>query len=482
MKQSAPVENTFCSGASYLAATLRSDFLGQQASIRIRDQDQGGRLTWKGLGRSIMARSTGKSAKDTDTLDTFARGRQLQGSAIRSQRPWARAPRLAAAAALALFLLPLGACAGFFIKPAATNPTDPTNPTNPVAPTPTNTGDYAYVANSSAGITSLSEYNVGAGSLASVGTINLGYIPVALAVAPTNTFLYVASAPGSANPGIYLYNIATGGALSVANSGTALATDQVASMAVSPDGNWLFTVNSSGITMNEYQVTTGTGLLTLKATITLPGTDCLLSVATPTSQTCSVAVSPSEEYVVASLGTAGDAVFSYTSAAGITGSNFNTIASGYSTTNPTGDFSVVLDSNNFAYIAQTNSLVVYQINSTITEEGTLGYAAGTTPRSVSLNKSGNTLFTANEGTGTISSFGISGNGALAAVAGSPFTGPANVSALGVDNSGLYLVAVGYDASAGVRLYSVSSTGVLKQVAMAAAGTNPVLPALVAMTH
>ena len=131
--------------------------------------------------------------------------------------------RLAGLAAALTLLLPLSGCTGFFVSPTTT--TTSTNPTNPTTPTPTNTGDYAYVANSSAGSTSLSEYNVSAGSLTSVGTVSLGYVPVALAVAPSNSFLYAASAPGSTSPGVFLYSIATGGTLTVANGGNVLYPD-----------------------------------------------------------------------------------------------------------------------------------------------------------------------------------------------------------------------------------------------------------------
>ena len=395
-----------------------------------------------------------------------------QASQQRARLP-SRSARCVAPALSLLSTLLLSGCAGFFVSPTSTTTTPSTTPT------PSNSGDYAYTANSSAGSTSLSEYNVSGGSLTSVGTVNLGYVPVALAVAPSNQFLYAASAPGSTTPGVYVYSIALGGALTVANGGNVPATDTVAALAISPDGNWLFTVNSSGFTMNEYSVNTTTGQLTLRSTLSLPGVSCTLG-GTPVSQNCSVAVSPSGQYVVAALGTAGDAVFNYSSAAGITGSN-GTIASGFSTTNFTGDFSVVLDANNYAYIARTDSVGIYAIGSTVTDEGTLNYTPGLVPRGITLNKTYNYLFTANEGPGTISALSIGANGALKTV-GSPVIGPANVSALGVDNTGLYMVAVGYDASAGVRLYSLSSSGVLAQVAAQASGTNTVLPALVAMTH
>ncbi len=405
-------------------------------------------------------------------------GRANSGASVREALLTQGGLRMFAALGLLAALAPLTACKGFFVPPTSTG----TSGTGTGFSGSTTT-DYAYVANSSAGTTSLAAYNVGSGALTSVGTVSLGFIPVALAVAPSDSFLYVASTPGYTSPGIYLYTIGSTGALTAANSGKALATDAVAAMAISPDGNWLYTVNIDGLTMAEYAVDTTTGLLTLQGEITLPGSTCNLTTATPVSQSCSVAVAPSGDYVVASLNVSGDAVFSYSSSGGVTGSSYRTIGSGYSTANPTGDFSVALDANNYAYIAQTNSVSVYGIGSTtIDTEGTTDYGTGLTPRGVALSQSGGYVYTANEAAGTISGFGIGGSGALTAVSGSPFAGPANVSALGFDKSGGYAVAVGYDASAGVRLYSVSSAGVLTQVAATGSGTSEAYPALVAMTH
>jgi hypothetical protein len=52
----------------------------------------------------------------------------------------------------------------------------------------------------------------------------------------------------------------------------------------------------------------------------------------------------------------------------------------------------------------------------------------------------------------------------------------------VDNTGSYLVAVGYDATAGVQLFSISTTGVLASLKSAATSTATQYPVLVAMTH
>ncbi|MGI4828925.1 MAG: lactonase family protein [Janthinobacterium lividum] len=377
---------------------------------------------------------------------------------------------------MAAIFLPLSGCANFFVNPGTTTSGTSTSTT-------TNSGDFVYVANSVAGTTYLSEYSIGSSVLNSLGSFSLGFIPVALAVAPSNGFLYVASAPGATSPGVYGYKISSTGQLTALSS-SALATATVGAMAISPDGNWLYTVNVDGLTMMQYQVNTSTGALTSDGATTLPGTECALSAATPVTQSCSVTVSPSGAFLVASLGISGDVVYPYTSSGGISGTGAQEISSGYSVSNPTGDFSVALDANNYAYIARTSTLAVYGIGtSSIVAEGTLTPPVGSIPRSVTLSKSYNFVYTANEGTSTIAGYGISGNGALMAISGSPFTAPADVTALAADNTGNYMVAVGYDATSGVRLYSISSTtGALTPVAQAGSGTNTDYPALVAVTH
>jgi 6-phosphogluconolactonase (cycloisomerase 2 family) len=161
------------------------------------------------------------------------------------------------------------------------------------------------------------------------------------------------------------------------------------------------------------------------------------------------------------------------------------IPSGTTTANPTGDYSVALDDNNYAYIARTNALAVYSINSSTlaySQQDSKSYTSGMVPRSVVLSSSGGYVYTANEGAGTISAFAIGTSGALTEETGSPYAGPTNVSALGVDNSGNYLVAAGYDSSAGVQLFSIGAGGALTHVDSVGSGTSTTDPTVLALTH
>jgi 6-phosphogluconolactonase (cycloisomerase 2 family) len=348
------------------------------------------------------------------------------------------------------------------------------------------TSDWVYISNASAGSSNVSEYDIGNGSLAAItgSPFNMNFVPVAMSVSPNNAFLYAATQTTANNPGIYLFSInSTTGALSVANGGNVLISSLVSSMDISPDGNFLFVIDALGTSLTEYQIASGTGLLSLAATLAIPPTTCV-AVGSPVVQSCSVKVAPSGQFVVAALGTAGDIIYPYSSASGITNTSGTTISSGSSTNNPTGDYSVALDKNNFAYIARTAALAVYSLDASgnPTLKSTQTFDAGNVARSVALSASYSYVYTANIGTSNISGYGINTTGSLAAISGSPFPGPTNVSAIGADKSGKYMVAAGYDGSSGVQLFSIGTTGALTLVTSAGSGTSLNSPAILALSH
>ena len=350
------------------------------------------------------------------------------------------------------------------------------------------TSDWVYVSNASAGSTRISAYDIGNGSLAAISgsPYNIGFAPVAMSVSPSNAFLYVATLPNATNPGIYMFAInSSTGALSTANGGNALISTQVSSMDISPDGNFLFVVDVLGTSLTEYQINSTTGLLALGTTLPLPPTTCVLA-GTPVTQSCTVKVAPSGQFVVASLGSAGTIIYPYTSSSGITSSSPMLIGSGSTSSNPTGDYSVTLDKNNFIYIARTSTLAVYQITDAAgdaTLRSTFSYSStATTPRSVVLSEDQNYVYTANQGTGNISAFSIGTSGALTQLSGSPVTGPANSAAIGTDKSGKYMVAVGYNGSSGLQLFTVGTTGALTLSTSAGTGTSTDIPAVLALSH
>ena len=348
------------------------------------------------------------------------------------------------------------------------------------------TSDWVYVSNAAVNATSISAYDIGNGSLAAISgsPYNIGFSPVAMVVSPNNAFLYAATPPSAGTPGIYMFSINSSGQLSSANGGNALITAQISTMDISPDGNFLFTVDAAGTALTEYSINSS-GLLALAISLPVPPTLCALT-GSPISQTCTVKVAPSGQFVVASLGSAGTIIYPYNSTQGISSTSPMLIGSGSTTTNPTGDYSVTLDKNNFIYIARTAALAVYQITDAsgdAVQTSNFSFSGTVTPRSVVLSFGQGYVYTANQGAGNISGFGIGTSGTLTQISSSPFTAPASVSAIGTDKSGSYMVAVGYNGSSGLQLFTVGTTGALTLTTSAGTGTSTsTVPAILALSH
>ncbi len=393
---------------------------------------------------------------------------------------WRAARRIAARGCAAIGLsaiLLLAGCHNFFVCQKASCPSGGGGST---------TSDWVYVSNASASANDIAAYDIGNGSLAAISgsPFPIGFAPVAMVVSPSNAFLYAATPAGVTNPGIYMWTInSSTGAITVANGGNALITTEVSSMDISPDGNYLFVVDVAATALTEYSIN-ASGLLALANSLPLPPTLCPLA-GTPVTQTCTVKVAPSGQFVVASLGSAGTAIYPYTSTQGITSASPALIGSGSTSTNPTGDYSVTLDKNNYVFIARTAALAVYQITDAAgdaTLQSTATFSSTATPRSVTLSNNEGYVYTANEGSGNISGFTIGGTGQLSSITGSPFAGPASVSAIGADKSGSYMVAVGYNGTSGIQLFTVGSTGALTLTTSAGTGTSTSFPAVLALSH
>jgi 6-phosphogluconolactonase (cycloisomerase 2 family) len=378
-------------------------------------------------------------------------------------------------------------CAGFFVCQKASCPSTGTITAN-------NSGDYAYVSNSLSGSSYIDQLGISSSGLAPVANpLNVGFTPVAMNVSPANTYLYVASSGGASSPGVYLYSIGSGGVLSAANGGSRIIADQnIAAMTISPDGNFLFTVdtitvsNVTSVVLYEYNLNTSTGLVQNTSpygTFATNGASCTLA-GTPLSQVCSVTVSPSGDLVAVALsggGTSGVETYSYSSGSGI-GNGGSAVGGVPPLSSASGDFSLAFDANDYLYVASTAALTSYDTLTTTPYNtvNTQSFVSGVTPRSVILAKSYGYVYTADEGNSTISEF--SQTTGTMTLLGSP-PGPTNVSALGADNSGLYVVAAGYNSSSGIQLFSIGSAGALTQTGTeVGSGTSTSVPTVLAMTH
>lgn len=371
---------------------------------------------------------------------------------------------MAAALAMGLTTMLTG-CGNFFVcQGKASCPTG----TTPAG----NTGDYAYVSNSTAGQTFINGYVLSAGTLAptTTATFNVGFIPTALVVSKQNTFLYVASA----SSGIFVYAIGTGGVLTIPSTSTPVANGFVNAMDISPDGNNLFTVDATGTSLSQFTINTSTGALTPVLTFQLPVNGNIVN--TCTALPCGVKVSPSGLYVAVALGLSGDAIYQ------LNGSTVNPVPILIPLPAAVGDFAVTIDSTNHAYFARTLGVAAFTlVGGTATSVTGSPFATPAGPRSIVLDSSGKYVYDANFSGATISSF-TTASGVLTPFSPATVAAPTSVSALAVDNSGKYLLAVGYNTTSGLQIFAIGTTGVLTSVATAGTGAALGVPALIAVTH
>ena len=332
-------------------------------------------------------------------------------------------------------------------------------------------GDYAYISNSTTGSTYINGFDISSGALtAATGSpYSLGFVPIAMAVDPSNdSFLYISSGTN-----IYGYSIGTGGALTILNSGTTLQAENCAQLAISPDGQWLFSLNSNDLTIEEYKIAS-TGLLSYVANYQITNSYSGAIAA------AGIQVAPSGAYFAVALGTAGTEIFSFNTSTGA-GAYASQISASSSTS---GDYGLAIDSNNNLYIATTNNLYVFSVTSAGIPTQVSTSTTGTGPYSVALDGT-SYVYAGSESSSSspiLSGFNVSTSNPLVAVTSSPFTGPTDVSTIAVDKTAKYLVTAGYNATNGIELFSIGSAGALTSVGTAATGTTTTTPTVMALTH
>jgi len=373
---------------------------------------------------------------------------------------------LAVGVATLVQLALLTGCGGFF--PPLTTTTGTTS----------SVGNFAYVANSTT--STISAFVVGTNALTAVSGAPYSFpvSPTAMAVTPSDSYLYVAG-----NGGIYGYSINTStGALTAVSSGGVLAITTLApvSLDVSPDGNWLFALNGDGQTFNEYQITASTGALSLLASTPYTA----LNKATVVPQM--IRVAPNGAYVFVALGTGGDLVFTLTTSTGALSTTYQQLATGSTSTS---DNALAIDSGTtYAYIARSGTgggLMVYSIgtNGALTPVTGSPFATGNGPFSVLLDSTGKYVYVANRTDANISGFSIGTGAVLTALSGSPYASGSLVTSLARDKSGSYVLAAASGGSPDLTMYSFDTTtlGKLDSVATTTTGTDPTGASVVVTT-
>lgn len=376
-----------------------------------------------------------------------------------------------AAAAIGIWALSLATgCGNFWVYPGSSG-------------NGSNKGDYVYVANGNAG--TLAGYVVGSGTLTAISgsPYTLGFVPTSVVVNPANTIVFVAGTNGTYGF-INAYSIGTGGALTLLMSNNLGSAGEV-SIDVSPDGKWLVGLDSAGALINEvildeYQINTSTGQLTLQTNT--GGVYTYSGSSIPTIVAQQIKFAPNGNYVFVAAGTAGDVAFPFSSGTFSTPQVLNFGKGATISENAL----AVSSGSSYLYMARSGTgggLAVYTIGSggSLTAVTGSPFTSGSQPSSVVVNKAGTDIYVANQVAGTISEYSVGSSGAVAAL------NPASVSttsapwALAVDNSGSYLLAVSKAGSPDLAMYSYSS-GQLVFATSTATGTDPTGAVALAATH
>ena len=362
-----------------------------------------------------------------------------------------------------LALLALSGCGDFFVYPGHSGTGGGT------------TGNYVYIANSTTN--TVAGYAIGTGTLTAVSgsPVAVGYSPAALVVTPSDNFLYVAG-PGA----IYAYPINSNGSLTVPTQGTTVAAVNVASLDVSPDGQWLFGLDLTNSVLDQFQINKSTGALA--AVAATPYTVANGAVVAPKM----VRVAPTGNYVFAALGTGGDIVFTLNTSTGAVATS-QQLSLGSAQTS---DNALATDSTtSHLYIARSGlngGLAVYTVGAAGALTAVTGspFATGASPYAVQIDNSGKYVYVANRTDGTITGYSIGANAALAALSGSPYASGLGVTSLGAEKSNTYILAGAFGGSPDLSMYSIDtvSLGKLNLVKSTATGTDPTGVVGIALTH
>jgi len=348
------------------------------------------------------------------------------------------------------FLLALGSCGKFFPDP------------NDCTTNCTSTGsNYLYVANNNtANIAGFSVTTSGINTLSN-SPYGLGVSPSAMAITPSNNYLYVASLAG----GVYAYSIGTGGVLTVANGGSAVISGiSPTALKVDATGKWLIVVDptpqASVFGINSDGTVTSKGSVPLAA-------------GSPNR----LVFTPNNNFIYVSLGTGGIAILSFNSNTGVLTNNNQVLPPKQSLDAVQG--LAVNSAGTFLYAGETgiNGVRVLSINATtgaLTELSGSPYTAGTGPSGVIIDYTGSYLYVTNRASNTVSAFLISASGALTQISGSPFTAGTNPIDIAEDNTHTYICVVNAGGSPDLQTYTISTStpGALVAFKGAASGTDP----------
>ena len=369
----------------------------------------------------------------------------------------------------------LAGCKGFWDLPATTTTPPPT----------TLSSGVFYVLNQTAG--QIVAYDISSGTLNKIGAYAIAG-PNAIAIAPNGNFLYVSTLAS----GIFVYDIGSGGALTVGNGGQAISGDPALATEVDKTSSWLIDafVNANGQVQLDAIPLNSSGTYTSGASV--PSVSFSVTNATVKQ----MALSGDNSYVFVALGSGGTIAVPFSSGSsnplGSTAKTISVANSGGSA------LSVAVDPSStprLFYIGETlanstgNSGGLRVFNYSSLSSGTLTQASGSpiasgglAPNAILPISSGNYVYVGNgagnTASGNIAWFPITASGTTYTVAaGSTITAGIQPMGLAEDSEGNFVLAVatGGSTSSGnpdLEAYTMSS-GALTAAITSTTGTDPV---------
>ena len=358
----------------------------------------------------------------------------------------------------------LAGCGDFWQAPSSTTTTTPTGASSGVF----------YVLNQQTA--QIAGYSVVSGTLTPVSgspyTLPGSAEPLAIAIAPNGTFLYVSTALD----GIYLYTTGSGGALTLGNSSSAISADLATSMQVDATNQWLVEAGPNQAILHAIAISSSTGLATSKTEQTVP---------LPATTIHQLTISPDNTHIFVALGASGteEAIF----AAGNATPFGNT--ANIPVVNAAGAaVSVAVDpQNRLIYVGETaatsgtnsGGLRAFNYNTLAEVTGSPYATAGLAPYAILPEAKGNYVYVANRtvsgsSSGNIAGFSFTSTGtvySLTALANPVATGVTPVS-LAEDSLDTFLLVVDSGGDPDLEVYTMSS-GALTSAITSATGTDPV---------
>jgi 6-phosphogluconolactonase (cycloisomerase 2 family) len=324
--------------------------------------------------------------------------------------------------------------------------------------------------------------NLASNALNPVGTYTLPTAgPKAIAIAPNGLFLYA-----STFSGIYLYTIASNGALTLANGGGLISQDAANAMQVDSTDSWLVeSVSGTGALFAINVIPTGSSAGTLAT-----AEENEQHFALPATTLTQLAISPNDSsscgncYVFVAMGAGGtEAVhFNPGSANPFGGAGTIKLVSSAGAANavavdPSNRLLYVGESDALPSATQTGGLRAFTIGATTLPEltGSPYSSGGTGPTSILPTANGSYVFVGNESVSNSSNENIAGfsvsTSSLSSV-GTVDAGPTGQIGLAEDSTGGYLLAIDFGGGPDLDIFTISS-GSLTSVLTSTTGTDPV---------